>query len=186
VGRTPTSGSSNIPAQQEICGAESLLSGEEAPTQTSVALIAVGPTQTVGLRSGEGGGPDRVGGVSSGSPQYRFKSCGIERDATQPAAAAAGTGEEAPACTRTVSRNRELAGQGAVGGQLGASRAWPSGARCGDRTGESHSMSDDSTCLRRLVQKVDVARRRFVLVKQPRSGVAGSLARTAMARGGLP
>ena len=159
---TPTTGSSNSPAQLDFRRAEGLLPAEEEPTPTLVALIAGGPTQTIGLSSGGSDGPDRVGNVSCDSPrEYRLRSCGIAREATQPAAAAACVGREAPASTLAVSRNRELTGQGAVGEQLGESRAWSSRVHRGDRTGESHSMSEDATCLRRLVQKVGEARRFF-------------------------
>ena len=141
----------------------------------------------MGLGSGGNDGPARVGNASRVSPrEYRLRSCGIAREATQPVAAAACVGGWAPTSTLAVSRNRELTGQGAVGEQLGESRAWSSRARRGDRVGESHSMSEDATCLRRLVQKVGEARRRFFSVKSHRSGAVGTLGRVAMARDGLP
>ena len=83
-----------------------------------MALLAEGPKQARDLGSGGGDAPDRL---SNGSGallgEYRRKSCGIAREATQAVAAVACGGKEAPASAVAAVRNRESTGQGAVGEQ---------------------------------------------------------------------
>jgi hypothetical protein len=94
-------------------------------------------------------------------------------------------GKETPASAVAAARNRESTGQGAVGEQSKESRALsgrvPRGDR-GDRTGESHSISEDVACLRRLVQKVGEARRFFWRTAAMTDGVALSWGQEAAAK----
>ena len=184
MGYTPTASSSNSPAPLDFCRATGPLPAKKEPTQTSEAPITEGPALTACLSSRGSDGPDRASNESCDlQGEYRLRSCGIACEATQTAAAATGrVSWVAPASALAVSRNRELAGQCAVGEQLGESRAWSSKVPRGERARESHSMSEEGTCLRRLVQKVGEARRRFLSAASRRDGTVGSFWPATMAK----